>query len=322
MRALRFERTGALSVLKLDDIPRPIPKMGEVLIHVRAAAINPIDVKNVLGMVHQTTLPRTPGRDFAGEVVDGASRFIGQEVFGTGGDLGFTRDGTHAEYIVVPEEAILPKPKSISLEQAAALGLVYMTAWLALITTAQLAFGETALIVGVTGGVGSSAARIANWKGARVLGTIRQESEKAIVSNLPVDIIINLEKETLPEAVLRATNGRGADVVLDVVGGPMFEKCLQCLAECGRQVAISSTGDPRVSFNLIDFYHREGRLLGVNTLKLTSAESARILEQMIPGIKAGFFKPPDIKTCPLEDAIMAYEKINNGEAKKKFVIVT
>jgi NADPH:quinone reductase-like Zn-dependent oxidoreductase len=322
MRALRFERSGDLSVLKLQDIPRPIPKIGEVLIHVRSAAINPIDVKNVLGKVHQTTLPRTPGRDFAGEVVEGASRFIGQEVFGTGGELGFTRDGTHAEYIVVPEEAVLPKPKSISLEQAAALGLVYVTAWSALISAAQLTFGETALILGVTGGLGSSAARIANWKGARVLGTIRHESEKAIVSDLPVDIIINLEKETLPEAVLRATNGRGADVVLDVVGGLMFEKCLQCLAECGRQVAISSTGDPRVSFNLLDFYHREGRLLGVNTLKLTSAESARILEQIIPGIKAGFFKPPDIETCPFEDAIMAYEKINNGEAKKKFVIVT
>src|ERR1700758_2831542 len=250
MRALRFEQTGSLSELKLDDIPRPIPKMGEVLIHVRAAAINPSDVKNVLGKMHQTTLPRTPGRDFAGEVVEGSNQLIGQEVFGTGGDLGLTRDGTHAEYVVVPEEAILPKPKSVSPEQASALGLVYMTAWSALITTAQLVYGETILILGVTGGVGSAASRIAYSKGARVLGTIRSESEKAAASDLPIDIIINLEKETLPEAVLRATNGRGADVVLDVVGGPMFEKCLQCLAHHGRQVAIASTGDPRVSFDL------------------------------------------------------------------------
>lgn len=248
MRALRFQRTGSLSELKLDEIPRPIPKMGEVLIHVRAAAINPSDVKNVLGKMHQTTLPRTPGRDFAGEVVEGSNRFNGQEVFGTGGDLGFMRDGTHAEYVVVPEEAILLKPKSISLEQATALGLIYMTAWSALITAAQLAYGETALILGVTGGVGSSAARIASSKGARVLGTIRHESEKANVSDLPVDIFINLEKETLPEAVLRATNGRGADIVLDVVGGPMFEKCLQCLAYRGRQIAMASTGDLRGEF--------------------------------------------------------------------------
>lgn len=322
MRALRFERTGSLSELKLDDIPRPIPKMGEVLIHVRAAAINPSDVKNVLSRMHQTTLPRTPGRDFAGEVVEGSNRLIGQEVFGTGGDLGFTRDGTHAEYVVVPEEAILPKPKSVSSEQASALGLVYMTAWSALITAAQLVYGETVLILGVTGGVGSAAARIASSKGARVLGAIRRESEKAAASDLPVDIIINLEKETLPEAVLRATNGRGADVVLDVVGGPMFEKCLQCLAHHGRQVAIASTGDPRVSFDLVDFYHREGRLLGVDTLKLTFAESARILERIIPGIKAGFFKPSPIETCSLDDAIMAYEKINSGEVKKRLVIVT
>ena len=322
MRALRFQRTGSLSELKLDKIPRPIPKMGEVLIHVRAAAINPSDVKNVLGKMHQTTLPRTPGRDFAGEVVEGSIRFNGQEVFGTGGDLGFTRDGTHAEYVVVPEEAILLKPKSISLEQAAALGLIYMTAWSALISSAQLVYGETALILGVTGGVGSSAVRIASSKGVRVLGTIRHELEKAAASDLPVDIIINLEKETLPEAVLRATNGRGADVVLDVVGGPMFEKCLQCLAHRGRQIAIASTGDPRVSFDLVDFFHREGRLLGVDTLTLTFAESAGILEQIIPEIKAGFFKPPPIKTCSLDDAIMAYEKINSGEAKKRLVIVT
>lgn len=77
-----------------------------------------------------------------------------------------------------------------------------------------------------------------------------------------------------------------------------------------------------MSFDLVDFYHREGRLLGVDTLKLTFAESARILEQIIPGVKAGFFKPPDIETCSLDDAIMAYEKINSGEVKKRLVIVT
>src|ERR1700746_1034685 len=102
MRALRFEQTGSLSELKLDDIPRPIPKMGEVLIHVRAAAINPSDIKNVLGKMHETTLPRTPGRDFSGTVVAGPPQLLGQSVFGSGGDLGFRRDGTHAEFVVVP----------------------------------------------------------------------------------------------------------------------------------------------------------------------------------------------------------------------------
>src|SRR5437879_6056122 len=106
MRALRFDKTGQLDFLAVQDIPKPVPATGEVLIEIKAAAVNPSDVKNVLGKMHETTLPRTPGRDFAGVVVQGPASLTGKSVFGSGGNLGFSRDGSHAEFLVVPEYAV------------------------------------------------------------------------------------------------------------------------------------------------------------------------------------------------------------------------
>ena len=108
MRALRFQKTGSLDDLRLEDVSTPSLAAGEVLVRVRAAAINPSDVKNVQGKMHETTVPRIPGRDFAGVVVGGSDELSGQSVFGSGGNLGFGRDGSHAEYVAVPANAVLP----------------------------------------------------------------------------------------------------------------------------------------------------------------------------------------------------------------------
>ncbi|WP_193378499.1 quinone oxidoreductase family protein, partial [Singulisphaera acidiphila] len=116
MRALCFDNTGSLDCLTFAEVERPKPQPGEVLVRVRAAAINPSDVKNVLGKMAMTTVPRTPGRDFAGMVEDGPPEWVGREVFGTGGDLGFRRDGSHAEYLVVPAEAVLVRPDGLAPE--------------------------------------------------------------------------------------------------------------------------------------------------------------------------------------------------------------
>src|SRR5271166_6133438 len=102
MRSLRFHRKGDLSALRVEDVPAPVPGPDEVLLRVRAAAVNPSDLKNVLGKFAQTSVPRTPGRDFAGIVEAGPPGWVGREVFGTGGGLGFTREGTHAELVSVP----------------------------------------------------------------------------------------------------------------------------------------------------------------------------------------------------------------------------
>jgi NADPH2:quinone reductase len=130
MKALRFENTGSLDGLAFQEIPQPIAKPGEVLVRVKAAAVNPSDIKNVLGGMHETTVPRTPGRDFAGIVEHGPTALSGQSVFGSGGNLGFGRNGSHAEFVVVPENAVLPMPKRFTFEQSTAIGVAYRRAGL------------------------------------------------------------------------------------------------------------------------------------------------------------------------------------------------
>jgi NADPH:quinone reductase len=107
MRALKFDQTGSLDDLHMEEVPLPTPAAGEVLVEIKAAVINPSDIKNVQGMMHETTVPRIPGRDFAGMIVKGPDRLLGQSVFGSGGNLGFGRDGSHAEYLTIPASAVL-----------------------------------------------------------------------------------------------------------------------------------------------------------------------------------------------------------------------
>ena len=320
MRALRFERTGSLDGLAVQEIPKPIAKPGEVLVQVKAAAVNPSDIKNVLGGMHETTVPRTPGRDFAGIVEHGPTALSGQSVFGSGGNLGFGRNGSHAEFVVVPENAVLPMPKGFTFEQSAAIGVAYMTAWAALVKAAQLQPGESVLILGTTGAVGSAAARIAHKRGARVLGTVRMSAEITSASQLPVDLWIDLETTDLAKGAREATDGKGADVVFDLVGGPMFEKCLAALAWRGRQVAISSSPDPRIGFNLVDFYHNESRLVGVDSLKLSFEEAAEILRSLTPGFESGEFPPPEVHVFPLTDGPKIYRKMHESLIKAKVAL--
>ncbi|MGA8659745.1 MAG: zinc-binding alcohol dehydrogenase family protein, partial [Chthoniobacterales bacterium] len=251
VRALKFYQTGRLDDLRIEEVPLPTPAAGEVLVQVKAAAINPSDIKNVQGKMHETTLPRIPGRDFAGVVLKGPDKLLGKSVFGSGGNLGFERDGSHAEYLVIPATAVLPLPKNLSFEEAAGIGVAYITAWAAMVNAAEIQAGETALILGTTGAVGSAAARIAHKLGGRVIGTARRASDISAASLLPVDDWIDLQAIDLPTGVRTLTNGRGADIVFDVVGGGLFEQCLAALAWRGRQVAISSSPEPRVSFNLV-----------------------------------------------------------------------
>jgi NADPH:quinone reductase-like Zn-dependent oxidoreductase len=321
MRALKFHQTGSLDNLRVEEVPLPIPAAGDVLTQVKAAAINPSDVKNVQGKMHETTVPRIPGRDFAGTVVKGPDDLLGQSVFGSGGNLGFGRDGSHAEYLAVPATAVSPLPKNLSFEQAAGIGVAYITAWTALVNAAQIQAGETVLILGTTGAVGSAAARIAHEIGARVIGTVRRAADMSAAGALPVDDWIDLQAADVATGARALTNGRGADIVFDVVGGAMFEQCVAALAWRGRQVAISSSPEPRVSFNLVDFYHNESRLLGVDSLKLSFEETAEILRRLTPGIEAGTFPPPAVETFPLEEAPRLYQDIAESRIKTKPILI-
>jgi len=322
MLALRFNKTGSLDELSIQDVPKPVPGAGEMLVQVKAAAINPSDIKNVLGKMHETTTPRTPGRDFAGVVVEGPAEMVGVPVFGTGGDLGFRSDGSHAEYVAAPAAIAVAVPKGVSFECSAVLGLPFITAYAALVSAAGLQAGETVLITGTTGAVGSAAVSVAVALGARVLGTVRSAAK--IPAKSPVSGWVNLESEDLAVKVRELTGGRGADVVFDVIGGAMFEKCLGSLAHRGRQVAIASGPERRVSFDLIDFYHNESRLFGVDSVKLSFEETGAILRKLSAGMESGIYPPPaeeGILRIPLEQGVQAYRDIAEGRVRQKVVLI-
>ena len=313
MKALRFAEFGPPSVLRIQEVGIPEPGEGEALVQVKAAAINPSDIGNVAGRFKSTTLPRTPGRDLAGTVVAG-SRRKGEEVWGSSPALGIVRDGSHAEYVVVPAETLSRKPQSLSMAQAAAIGVPYITAWASLMSAAQIQPGETILIVGVAGAVGQAATQIANWKQARVIGA---DTASDPISG--TESVINTKTEDLRERVFELTAGRGVDAVFDTVGGPMFEPALRSLRVGGRQVAISSR-DPRVSFDLRDFYHNRSRLLGVDSYGLTSRQIAEIESELQPGFETGVLRPPPTETVPFEKAVHAYNQLAAGQAKAKQVL--
>src|ERR1700690_389488 len=169
MKALRFAEFGPPAVLRIEEVGIPEPGDGEALVRVKAAAINPSDGGNVAGRFKKTTLPRAPGRDFGGIVVKGKAH-EGEEVWGSSPALGITRDGSHAEYVVVPAELLSIKPTSSSMAQAATIGVPYTTAWASVVSAARIQPGETILIVGAPGAVGQAATQIANWKQARGIG--------------------------------------------------------------------------------------------------------------------------------------------------------
>lgn len=313
MRAVRLTRFGKPDVLTIDDIPTPSPGEAEALIRIVAASINPSDWKNVQGMIEQTTLPRTPGRDFAGVVEAGPASWIGAEVWGAGGDTGFTRDGSHAEYIVVPVDSLRRKPKKLSFEQAASAGVNFITAWKGLVEAADLRSGETVLIIAASGGVGNAAVQIAARLGATIIGTDRKPPRSgAAITGSGLSLIA--DGPDIPAAVREATHGRGADVVLDCVGGIMFRHALNCLALQGRLVELSATGAREVTFNLADFYHNESRLFGIDTLKLDLTASAAVLETLKTGFEKADYAPAHIaRRFPLQDAVAAYQAAAAGE---------
>ena len=313
MRAIRFTSFGDPSVLELAEVATPAIAETIALVRVMAASINPSDVKNVAGAMKQTTLPRIPGRDFAGVVEAGPAEWIGAAVWGTGGDTGFTRDGTHAEMIAVPVASLRRKPDTLSFDEAASVGVNYMAAWCGL-EAAGLRAGETVLLIGAGGGVGGAAAQIARRLGARVIGADRHTPHPdAPILGIAEKLILGAED--LPAEVRAATGGRAADVVFDLVGGVMFRNAVNSLALRGRLIEIAATGQREVSFDLADFYHNESRLYGVDTLKRDLTASAEVLEALTPGFVAGEYRAaPIAETCGLGDAREAYRKVAAGSA--------
>jgi len=303
MLTLRIVEFGPPDRLRLEEVPLPELQSREALVEVHAAGINPSDLGNILGRFPQTRLPRTPGRDFAGVVVVGGTPEIGpgSAVWGSGAEFGFAQDGSHAQYLVVPQEALSLKPDALSMLQAGAVGVPFVTAWLTL-RAASLSTGDTLVVHGARGAVGSAAAQIARMRGVRVVGVDRQDD----LSNAAFPIVGSGRADIL-EALQDLTGG--AHACIDTVSGSLFPVGLGCLREGGRMVVLTAQGDGRVTLDLRDFYHRQLHLVGVDSLKVSGAQAGRILADLRDGFESGQLTVPEVTSVPLSQAISAYQRL-------------
>src|ERR1700761_570329 len=181
----------------------------QVLIEIKAAAVNPSDVKAATGLMPYAVFPRTSGRDYAGVVIDGPAGTIGREVFGSSGDLGIRRDGTHATHLAVEVDAVVEKPKNLSWAEAAGIGVPFVTAMEGLRRASIPKPGETVLVMGVTGKVGQAAVQIASWHGARAIGVARRAEAYEGHTNAPVEMI-DASATDVAARVRELTNGKAA----------------------------------------------------------------------------------------------------------------
>jgi len=316
MRALRFTEFGDPGVLHVTDLPDLTETAREAVIRVEAASVNPSDVKNVAGAMDWTMLPRTPGRDFAGVVIGGPPEWQGAAVWGTGGDTGFTRDGSHAELMSVPVEALVRKPQRLSFEEASTVGVNFVVAWYGAVETALLAAGETIAVFGVSGGVGGAVAQIAHALGAHVIGVDRREPGPETPAAAVIDEFITFDPAAnVGAAIRRLTGGKGVDVVYDAVGGVTTPAALAAVAHRGRLVVISAVGTRSVDIDLLDLYRNETRIFGTDSTKLTVVDSAQRLQQMAPFFESGEFQPlPIAKKYSLDDAAAAYQAVADHTA--------
>lgn len=314
MKALRFETYGPPSVLRIEEQPLPALQDGEVLVQVKASAINPSDVATVAGRFH-SKLPMTPGRDYAGVVVGGGV-WKGKQVWGTGAGFGVVRPGAHAEFVALPSSWLSEKPEELSMEQAAVVGVPYLAAWMSLVQAGGLQKGERLLVTGGNGAVGSAATQIAHWKGATVLAAdIAEEPHDA-------DIFLNLKETDLVSGVQQATGGKGVDIALDTIGANLFGPCLHSLRVGGRQIVIANNSpNPEVQLNLADFYHNELHLIGVDTQKLTGTEIAAVMNQLREGFEAGYLHVSHPEADPFDQAVEAYAKVAERKTRTKQVLV-
>lgn len=320
MQAVRFARFGGPDVLELAEVRAPAPTVGEAVVRVEAAGVNPSDVKNVAGAFPATTLPRVPGREFAGTVVDGPAELIGRRVWGTGGDVGFTRDGSHAEFLCFPAAALRERPAGLTPAQAALVPVTYVTAWAGLVDGAAVRAGETVVVVGAAGAVGTAAVQLARWRGARVVGVVRRALPDGLPAPQRPDEVVRLDElddtpNALGDAVRAITGGRGAEAAFDAAGALGLDVPLGVLAPNGRLAVISAAAGRHVTFDLLDFYRRELRLVGVNSVRYDAHAAARVLEQVAPGFESGALAPPPVgRAFYLERAREAYEAVEGGGA--------
>jgi NADPH2:quinone reductase len=293
------------------------PSEGDATVEVHAAGINPSDAKALLGLMPSAVWPRTPGRDYAGVVVEGPPEWIGAEVWGSGGDLGIARNGSHAERLVLPSAALRRKPRNLTMAQAGTVGVPFMTAHEGFRRSGFPRKGEAVAVFGAGGKVGQAAVQLAARAGARVFAVDRRGDAPRGFSSGRVRYIDGSREK--PSAAVRSeTGGEGAAIVFNTVGSPWFAEANASLARRGTQVFIA-TQDRAVPFDIFAFYRGIHTYVGVDTLALTSLEAAAIFEALAPGFEDGTLQPFPLgegAAFALEDAVVAYRKVLSGSPER------
>ncbi|EJM22200.1 Zn-dependent oxidoreductase, NADPH:quinone reductase [Pseudomonas sp. GM18] len=317
MKALQFDKTGDLSALRYVEVATPVPGADEVLVQIKAAGLNPSDVKNVLGRFPYTTLPRVPGRDFAGIVVEGPQTLIGQEVWGTGRELGFFADGSHAQFVKLPANGVALKPTHLSFAQAASLGVPYTTAWDAL-ERSLVTTGTRLLVIG-GGAVGSAALALAKVRGAQVLAAARRPEQ---VKDLQAQgyQTLQLDKPEELGVQVNAVYTGGADVIFDTTGF-WLPASVPALAAFGRIAIIAAPADGHVQLPALALYRKGGSVVGINSLLYGVQACAAMLEQFGRFFDQGLLPLPEgLIESPLAEGLERYAEVNQGSGDKVILL--
>jgi NADPH:quinone reductase len=323
MKAIRVSEFGPPSVMKLADVPSPRPGPGEVLVRVKAVGVNPVDTYIRNGAYGKAvTPPYTPGSDAAGVVEavggDSTSFKTGDRVYTSGTTAGGF-NGAYAELAVSRENQVHRLSERLSFPQGAAINVPYATAWRALFQRAKAQPGETVLVHGASGGVGTAAVQIAHSYGFTVIGTGGTDQGRELVRRNGARHVLDHKNPRYLEQALDLTGGKGVDVILEMLANVNLGKDLGALAKGGRVVVIGSRG--AVEINPRDAMMRDAAVLGMALANASEAEVASIHAGLGAGFENGALTPVVREELPLADAARAHERVLEPGAYGKIVLI-
>ena len=315
MKAIRIHEDGGPEVLRYEDAPDPEPGPGEVLIQLRAASLNRLDLWVRAGLP-SVPKPRILGADGAGLDPEGRRVVINPGI--EHGDrisvVGEHMDGTHAELVAVPESNVYPIPDQLSFEEAAAFPLVSETAYRMLVTRAGLREGEWVLVWGAGSGIGTASIVLARGLGARVVATSSSDAKVELARGLGAEAVVNHKTGDVLEAVREATGGAGADVVVEHVGEATWQTSLQAVRAHGRIAVCGATSGPNPKAALHRVWWKQLTILGSTMGTKEDFEGAFEL------VRSGKAKPVVDSVYPLAEARAAHERMEAGEHFGKVVL--
>ena len=319
MRAIRVHEFGGPEVMKLEEVPDLQAGPGQVLVRLHAAGVNPVDAYIRAGMyARKPSLPYTPGSDAAGEVMavgEGVRRVkVGDRVYTAG-----TMSGAYAEQALCNEDQVHPLAGRASYAQGAAVNVPYATAYRALFQRAQGQPGETVLVHGASGGVGTGAVQLARAAGFMVIGTGGSERGRELVGENGAHHVLDHGAADYLDQLMQLTGGRGVDVILEMLANVNLAKDLTLLAPRGRVVVIGNRGT--VEINPRDAMGRDATILGMTLFNASERELASLHAALVAGLESGTLKPVVGQELPLADAPRAHEEVMKPGAYGKIVLV-